>query len=422
MKKPKSLLALLLTTTLLAQTPAGVSAAGGADGTGSTPPSVSEAASVSASDEGVSENASGESFFSGTYIPDTSALPESGSLYDGYIEQQINARTGYGIATVGTTARDALTYEAQKAIYDELKPQLLAIAAGTKNSAEFSISAEVCAKVEPYTNKNYDLTTENGQKCLEDDYYGKIEKLYVNPTAILNALLADYPFDFYWFDRTAGVEFAYAVTATSERATVSSLTFNFSVAAEYAATGVAGTFTADSTKLSAATGSLDNAQKVVAENKDRTDYEKLVAYRDYICEAVTYDTAVASVSEYQQMLNVFDDNSNTNAVCAGYSRAFQYLCELTEWTGDVVCYSMTGTLKEGTDGTAESHMWNVVGVEGFSCPTGVSLHDGNYIADITNCDTGAIGADGGLFLDQHVTLAHLSGFSTHDMMIPRHIC
>lgn len=415
MKKPKSLLALLLTTALLAQTPAGVSAAGGADDTGSAPPSVSEAASVSASDESVSENASGEHFFSGTYIPDTSALPESDSLYDGYIEQQINARTGYGIATVGTTARDTLS-GTQQAIYDELKTGLLKITDGTATSAEFSISAEVCAQIPPYTNANYpDLTTENGKKVLVSNYPNQIQNNYVNPSKIVNALLADCPFDFYWYDRNKGYKFEYEYGVDSEdksMATVTSLTFKFYVATEYAAGSTEGTFTADSTKLPAATGSLDNAQKVVAENENKTDYEKLVAYRDYICDAVTYDIAVASVSEYQQMLNVFDDDNTTNAVCAGYSRAFQYLCELTDWTGDVVCYSMTGTLKEGTDGTAESHMWNVVGVEGISCPTGVSLHDGNYITDITNCDTGAIGEDGGLFLDQHVINANLSRLSS----------
>ena len=64
-------------------------------------------------------------------------------------------------------------------------------------------------------------------------------------------------------------------------------------------------------------------------------------------------------------------------VCEGYSKAFKYLCDLT-WTGsdsEVACYLPTGTMDGG------DHMWNIVSIGGV-----------NYLTDITNCDSGTIGA------------------------------
>ena len=117
-----------------------------------------------------------------------------------------------------------------------------------------------------------------------------------------------------------------------------------------------------------------------------------MAYREYITNAVDYNSEAASTANYPygdpwQLIYVFDGDPKTNVVCEGYSKAFKYLCDLT-WTGsapEVACYLPTGTMDGGTG--AGAHMWNIVSIGGV-----------NYLADITNCDSGTTGAPDQLFL------------------------
>ena len=114
-----------------------------------------------------------------------------------------------------------------------------------------------------------------------------------------------------------------------------------------------------------------------------------MAYAEYIKNAVSYNYAAADENngypygDPWQLIYVFDGNPDTNVVCEGYSKAFKYLCDLT-WTGsdpEVACYLPTGTMDGG------AHMWNIVSIGGV-----------NYLTDITNCDSGTIGAPDQLFL------------------------
>ena len=78
-------------------------------------------------------------------------------------------------------------------------------------------------------------------------------------------------------------------------------------------------------------------------------------------------------------------DESTNVVCEGYSKAFQYLCDLS----DITCYTVTGDMDGGTG--AGAHMWNIVEQDGRY-----------YIADITNSDTDSAGENGELFLNTPV--------------------
>lgn len=82
----------------------------------------------------------------------------------------------------------------------------------------------------------------------------------------------------------------------------------------------------------------------------------------------------------------FDGDDSTNVVCEGYSKAFQYLCDLS----DITCYTVTGMMNGGTG--EGPHMWNIVANNGKY-----------YMADITNSDEGTVGEDGGLFLDTPIS-------------------
>lgn len=83
---------------------------------------------------------------------------------------------------------------------------------------------------------------------------------------------------------------------------------------------------------------------------------------------------------------MFDNNPFTNVVCEGYAKAFKHLCDLSSFSeSDLFCSLVTGTMTGGTG--AGPHMWNIVTIGGR-----------NYLVDVTNCDTGTVGAPDKLFL------------------------
>ena len=180
-----------------------------------------------------------------------------------------------------------------------------------------------------------------------------------------------------------GINYAYTLAAGNTP--FKDVTFSFAVAQEFRGKDMT------TTNIPNVPAAVQTARSVVAANASKSDHDKLQAYRQYICDQVSYNYAAAR-GEYAngygnpwQLLWVFDGDSTTNVVCEGYAKSFKYLCDLTEesngWTGDVETISVTGTM--GT----ENHMWNIVRIGG-----------GNYLVDVTNCDTGMKGYPQKLFL------------------------
>ena len=130
-----------------------------------------------------------------------------------------------------------------------------------------------------------------------------------------------------------------------------------------------------------------------ADNAGLSDYDRLVYYKDRICNEVVYNEDARQNSETYTdggpwaLIYVFDQDPATNVVCEGYSEAFQYLCGLTDFQSrKIQVYSVTGMFGGGTG--AGPHKWNIV-----------HMDDGlNYLADVTNSDEGTVGWDGRLFL------------------------
>ena len=204
---------------------------------------------------------------------------------------------------------------------------------------------------------------------------------------VLNCLLADCPYELYWFDKTkeGAMQLSYGLSGNSSEIFITSLTFSFKVAEAYKG---ADDYTTDISKTSAVTTAVANANAIVDKYAGNTDWEKLNAYRTEICRLVSYDRSAAeggvAYGDPWQLVYVFDGDPNTNVVCEGYSKAFQYLCDLSAF-GDVVCNTVTGTMNGGKG--AGPHMWNIV-----------EYYGKNYLVDITNCDDGTIGADTALFM------------------------
>ena len=116
---------------------------------------------------------------------------------------------------------------------------------------------------------------------------------------------------------------------------------------------------------------------IVKEFQGYTETEKLYGYKEMICYLTSYNDDVTEDDEYGdpwQLIYVFDGDDSTNVVCEGYSKAFQYLCDLS----DITCYTVTGIMNGGTG--EGPHMWNIVANNGKY-----------YMADITNSDEGTVG-------------------------------
>lgn len=326
-----------------------------------------------------------------TYIPDADDLPDNDELFAGFVEREFYGENG--IATLGVYGENVLTGLNAK-IYTALKEKVAKVAGGELSSTKFTLTWEELG----ITQKSW-TEEEIGVSIIVDGNFNSaaiakvmeiIEYDSVSVSTIMDCLLADCPYELYWYNKKGEVSlegFSVRTDGSSIYLNGDGLEFSFTVADDYAVSGE--NYTADTNKTGAASQAATNAQQYVKDNEGKSDYEKLIAYRDYICSAVSYnhDAAENEDTPYGdpwQLIYVFDGNPDTNVVCEGYSKAFQYLCDLSNFS-DTICYNVTGTMKGGTG--AGSHMWNIV-----------KLRGNNYLVDVTNSDEGSVGEYGGLFL------------------------
>lgn len=331
---------------------------------------------------------------------------DSAALLEGYL-YQVN---GLDVPEVvkaegsGNTASRPATYavalnEVTNNIYRRLVPEIKKIAAGESASATIVITDMPIT----YTQGDLGHITIIEGDALSEAASARIGELFgadVNHDALLSKLLANMPYELYWFDKTNGMAISYGIEADENTVTIPYIAVGFCVADAYRdttkyavnekgetildeANNPVPDYTAvDTAKTGVAKTAAVTAAQVVAENQGKGAYSKLVAYREYITKAVDYNFAAAdenngyAYGDPWQLIYVFDGDPKTNVVCEGYSKAFKYLCDLT-WTGsdpEVACYLPTGTMDGG------DHMWNIVSIGGV-----------NYLTDITNCDSYADG-------------------------------
>ena len=281
----------------------------------------------------------------------TAETASDGALLDGYLYQLAGmdiADYERGFDTAGTPAMYAASGNltaAERAAYNTLKEQLILIANGQRKDTEIQTTGTLPEQT--------------------------------SADKVWQALLADLPYALYWHDKTMGIVYSYIPDNG-----LKDVTFKFKVAAEFRGGSL---YTTNIPNVPAAVAA---AKQVVSANRGRSDYDKLQAYRQYICDQVSYNSGINAGTAYGnpwQLLWVFDGDASTNVVCEGYAKAFKYLCDLTEesngWIGSVETLDVTGTMDGGR------HMWNVVRINGT-----------NYLADVTNCDQGMVGYPTELFL------------------------
>ena len=280
------------------------------------------------------------------------------------------------------------------AIYNKLKSLIQEVAAGKRQSTVFEIKAS-------------DLSEFNLTKSLDGKDAGTavsdlLSSLNFDTSSIYNALLSDCPYDFYWHIVTKGVKTSWSYSYSSSSVSISYFQFSYAVSDYYSD----GEYTVRDDFGNLLATVQDDVKSIVNANAAKSDYEKLLAYKEAICDRVIYNDDAAENSgnpNYDQnpwqLIYVFDKNPDTNVVCEGYAKAFQYLCDLSSFqTSDFACYRVTGDMSvydgEETDEPGP-HAWNHVTLDGKT-----------YLIDVTNCDGNSIGAPDYLFMNPPMEQYH----------------
>ena len=287
---------------------------------------------------------------------------DEGDLLMYYLEQEAGVLPE---ATLMAEAGDRLT-GLEKAIYNALIPMIKKIAAGIQQSTQITLDLKALgySQTQSISRESYDR--------------------------VLFCLLADCPYDFYWF----GNVYTYPVVANSL------MTCKFYVSQYYAA----GDFQVRSDLGALLSAVQTNTNGIVNKHAGKGDYEKLKAYKDEICERVDYDYVAAASgssknnSNPYQLLSVFDNDKSTKVVCEGYTKAFQFLCDLSSFKDSAfACYHVQGWFStDGTTNTGGRHSWNHV-----------TLNGKTYLIDATHCDK-----DDGTYDDSRFMRPALSGYNT----------
>lgn len=362
----------------------------------------------------------------------TDGTDDPDELLEGYMDVKLKEELGSGSSSKQSLRKKAAAAKRrerlndnEKIIYDGLKELIDAVAAGEQGSTVAEIDLTDILK-EFFVQKTVSGVTYNvitsqslgisSGVCVKkyDDgeeiwtFSDEAKAKLYDFNLIIGALMADEPYTFYWYDKTretGGVFFGIQdmligvpsadIYLPADSAPV--LNASFTVAAAYRAEEAEDEenlkYTADISKTAAASIAVTNAAVIISSNMDVSDWDKLIAYKDWICEHTSYNHAAIidnwAYGDPWQLIYVFDGDTSTNVVCEGYAKAFQYLCDNTDFSSSLIeCNSVTGMMYRGT--SSGKHMWNIICMD----------DEENYIADITNSDHGTVGWRGGLFLSK----------------------
>ena len=307
-------------------------------------------------------------------------------------------------------------------LYEKLEEKIDLVASGDLDSTIFVFSPADFGADGTYTAADLGVSAiVSGGYITQEAIDAMHALLDFDFSAVNDALVTDHPYELYWYNKTSkdgdpgGSRIFYPSLSASSKdgewciyyskeaseGHDPNLTIIYAVEQAYAAgerdypwddAGTESVYThVKGEKAADAVLAATNAQRVVDTHTGESDFQRLTAYKDYICAAVSYDYDAAGASNVPygdpwQLVNVFDGKDDAKVVCEGYSKAFQFLCDLTDFdSDDIQCYSVSGTMTGGTG--AGSHMWNIVTMPDKQ----------HYLVDVTNVDEGSIGAPDKLF-------------------------
>ncbi|MBR3246176.1 MAG: hypothetical protein IKF90_26310 [Parasporobacterium sp.] len=349
-----------------------------------------------------------EELLTETASPDPIQEEDNDTLLSDYLEISLGISNEPMYSVFGAGKRLS---GADRKAYDKLKEKAKKVADGSLTSTVFGFYPSDLGLKSSYTASELQAasgitvsslgTCINGKINLSSAAQNALNKLLPDMSNVITALLFDCPYELYWYNKSSsgGCDFSapYSVSYSGSDGKISklvfkdssdSITYSLAVADEYAS----GTYTVNSKKIAAVRKAVSNIEAIVSQNAAYGDFEKLSAYKTKICDLVSYNHSAAGDPSVPygnpwQLIWVFDGDPSTNVVCEGYSKAFQYLCDLSTFESSKVESRMVSGVMQGGTG-AGGHMWNIV-----------TMDDGkNYLVDVTNCDTGTVGAPDKLFL------------------------
>ena len=301
----------------------------------------------------------------------TSGGMDNDALFEAWMNHVLPGRTSLRRNASARSGRASLSGLNRK-LYDALVPMIREVAEGKRTSTMLKVDDVAAGLSDSW------WTAEQLGVSLDDKDLGMtlLAKEGFDQRRIMQALLADCPYDLYWFDKvTGGMGWSYVIMKQGGKARLSSMTAMIAVAVDYSRTGVSGTFEVNDLPQRVSTA-VANINSVIADNMGRDDLARLRAYANAICGRVAYNRDAAGnpntpYGDPWQLVYIFDGDDSTNVVCEGYSKGFKYLCDLSDFDGEVYVELMSGTIPG-------NHMWNAVRMPDGRC----------YLVDLTNSDGG----------------------------------
>ena len=365
------------------------------DDTGEEEDVIAEEESLSASDTLVEENSLSESHAgSGVYDGETEWLEEAEDedALQGYVQMRLNRERGLLQSSFFSGRRLVASEPGQASVYFLLKEGVERVADGERTSTIFGgpiselTAYGLIEKTKFYTAElGYETVDESNRREVAEAMLERMNLMGIN--AAMRALLADCPYELYWFDKTSSGGYKYSFQYEYDRDAggayfieATDFTVRLAAAQKYAADR----YEVTTEYADSVNAAIRNARDIAEAAAYYSDTGKLEYYLDQICLLTSYNSAAVHsdlpYGDPWQIIYVFDGDPSTKVVCEGYAKAFAYLCELSRFEENVEWYIVTGK-------TPEQHMWNIV-----------SLNGNNYLVDPTNCDDGAIGQGKQLFL------------------------
>ena len=284
--------------------------------------------------------------------------------------------------------------EPNRSFYLAMRSRILSVAAGETSSTVFTIpAAEIFNPRIFYADDLGVEAIDTGKNTITAAAAAAFAAILdeqvkaIDFPAVLQCLMNDYPYEMYWFNKSynpATNTFRRGAMRNQETqlydrlVIIGDITITLHVSQDYATYSYAdGEVVYSRTEVDPEYGesvarAAKNAEEILDETRELTDYEKMCAYRDAICALTDYNREVEESTPYGdpwQLVWVFDGKPNTKVVCEGYARAFQYLCK--QGISDTAAISVQGKIPAG------AHMWNIATIGGY-----------NYLVDLTNYDLG----------------------------------
>jgi hypothetical protein len=143
---------------------------------------------------------------------------------------------------------------------------------------------------------------------------------------MISYLLMDCPYELYWYDKTLGTRLSYSYSYTDKEIMIYNFAVSMPVVPEYQATSGSASqkiYTLNTSAVNTVENAKNKALEIVAETAHLSKYERLVAFKDKICDLTEYNDEAAADSNMDygnpwQMIWVFDGDPSTNVVCEGY--------------------------------------------------------------------------------------------------------